>query len=229
MMPAKRFWTDVAIVDRGIRLDGRALKTPARAELLLPSDALAAAVAEEWRAVEGAIDPRAMPLTGLANAAIDRVAPDVAAFVAGLARYAQADLLCYRAAHPTELIAKQAEVWDPPLDWARSRYDIDFVVTAGIVHVAQPAATVARLEAAVAARDAFHLAALSPLVTLSGSLVLTLALAEGAMTEQQAWDAAELDELWQAEHWGEDSLATTMRDDKRRDFRAAARFLALLD
>ncbi len=229
MTSPKRFWTDVAVVDRAILLDGRALKTPARVELRLPTDTLANAVAEEWRAVDGAIDPRAMPLTGLANAAIDRVAPDVAAFASGLARYAQADLLCYRAAHPIELIARQGDVWDPPLDWARQRYDIDFVVTGGIVHVDQPAETVARLEAAVAARDAFPLAALSPLVTLSGSLVLTLALAEGAMTEQQAWDAAELDELWQAEHWGEDSLATTMREDKRRDFRAAARFLALLD
>ena len=229
MTSPKRFWTDVAVVDRAILLDGRALKTPARAELRLPTDTLANAVAEEWRVVDGAIDPRAMPLTGLANAAIDRVAPDIAAFASGLARYAQADLLCYRAAQPIELIARQGDVWDPPLDWARQRYDIDFVVTGGIVHVDQPAETVVRLEAAVAARDAFPLAALSPLVTLSGSLVLTLALAEGAMTEQQAWDAAELDELWQAEHWGEDSLATTMREDKRRDFRAAARFLALLD
>jgi chaperone required for assembly of F1-ATPase len=228
MTPAKRFWTDVAIVDRGILLDGRALKTPARAGLRLPTDALANAVAEEWRAVDGAIDPRAMPITGLANAAIDRVAPDVAAFVAGVARYAQADLLCYRASHPAELIAVQGESWDPPLDWARSRYDIDFVVTGGIVHVDQPAETIARLGAALAARDAFQLAALSPLVTLSGSLVLALALAEGAMTEQQTWDAAELDELFQAQQWGEDSLATTMREDKRRDFRAAARFLALL-
>jgi chaperone required for assembly of F1-ATPase len=226
---AKRFWTDVAIVDRGILLDGRPLKTPARAELRLPNDAVATAIAEEWRAVDGMIDPRAMPVTGLANAAIDRVAPDVAAFADGLARYAQADLLCYRASHPTELIAVQGETWDPPLDWARSRYAIEFVVTGGIVHVDQPPETVARLTAALATRDAFHLAALSPLITLSGSLVLSLALAEGAMTEQQAWDAAELDELWQAEHWGEDSLATTMREDKRRDFRAAARLLALLD
>jgi chaperone required for assembly of F1-ATPase len=229
MIAAKRFWTEVTVADRGIRLDGRSLKTPARAELVLPTDSLAAAIAEEWRAVEGAIDPRAMPLTGLANAAIDRIAPDPAAFAAGLARYAQGDLLCYRADHPTELAAAQGEAWDPPLDWARGRYDIDFAVTAGITHVDQPAETVRRLAAAVAARDAFHLAGLSPLVTLSGSLVLALALAEGAMTEEDTWNAAELDQLWQAEQWGEDALATTAREDKRRDFRAAARFLALLD
>ncbi len=228
MTPARRFWKTVTVEDRGIRLDGRALKTPARADLLLPTDALAGAVAEEWRAVEDAIDPRAMPLTGLANAAIDRIAPDAAAFAAGLARYAEADLLCYRASHPTELIAVQGEGWDPPLDWARGRYDIDFVVTAGIAHVDQPAATVKRLAGAIAARDAFHLAGLSPLVTLSGSLVLALALAEGEMTEEEAWTAAELDDLWQAEQWGEDDLAIAAREDKRRDFRAAARFLGLL-
>ncbi len=228
MIAARRFWKDVTIEDRGIRLDGRHLKTPARADLVVPTDSLAAAIAEEWRAVEGAIDPRAMPLTGLANAAIDRIAPDTAAFAANLARYAEADLLCYRADHPAGLIAVQGEAWDPPLDWARERYGVDFTVTAGLAHVDQPAATVKRLAAAVAARDAFHLAGLSPLVTLSGSLVLALALAEGAMTEADCWEAAELDQLWQAEHWGEDALATAAREDKRRDFRAAARFLALL-
>ena len=226
---AKRFWSAVTVEDRAIRLDGRALKTPARAELVLPTDALASAIAEEWRAVEGAIDPRAMPLTGLANAAIDRIAPDPATFAAGLARYAESDLLCYRADHPASLLARQGELWDAPLDWARQRYDIDFVVTAGLLPVDQPGETIRRLAAAIAARDAFHLAGLSPLITLSGSLVLALALAEGALSEEQAWAAAELDQIWQAEHWGEDSLATTMREDKRRDFRAAARFLALLD
>jgi chaperone required for assembly of F1-ATPase len=225
---AKRFWQDVQVVDRGIRLDERPLRTPARAELAVASDALAEAIAEEWRAVEGAIDPRAMPLTGLANAAIDRIAPDPAAFAATLACYAESDLLCYRADHPASLVARQAGHWDAPLDWARHRYDIEFVVTAGLLPVTQPAETVRRLAAAIAARDAFHLAGLAPLIMLSGSLILSLALAEGRLTEAQAWDAAELDQLWQVEQWGEDSLATAAREDKRQDFRAAARFLALL-
>jgi chaperone required for assembly of F1-ATPase len=229
VIAAKRFWTDVTVADRGIRLDGRSLKTPARVDLIVPTDSLAAAIAEEWRHVEGAIDPRHMPLTGLANAAIDRIAPDPAAFAAGLARYAEADLFCYRAHHPTELTALQGEAWDPPLDWARDRYGIDFAVTGGITHIDQPGATVKRLAAAIAARDAFHLAGLAPLITLSGSLVLALALAEGAMTEDACWHAAELDQLWQAEQWGEDALAIQAREDKRRDFRAAARFLGLLD
>jgi chaperone required for assembly of F1-ATPase len=229
MIAAKRFWTEVTVENRGVRLDGRALRTPARAELVVPTDALAAAIGNEWRAVEGTIDPRAMPLTGLANAAIDRIAPDPATFAAGLARYAEADLLCYRADHPAELVALQGATWDPPLGWARGRYDIDFALTTGITHVDQPLETVKRLTAAIGARDAFHLAGLSPLVTLSGSLVLALALAEGAMSEDQCWQAAELDQIWQAEQWGEDPLATAAREDKRRDFRAAARFLALLD
>jgi chaperone required for assembly of F1-ATPase len=227
-LAAKRFWQDVRVVDRGIRLDDRPVRTPARAELLLPTDALAAAIAEEWRAVEAAIDPRALPLTGLANAAIDRIAPDTQAFAAGLARYAESDLLCYRADHPTSLLARQGALWDEPLDWARHRYDVDFVVTAGLLPVDQPVETIRRLSAAIGARDAFALAGLAPLITLSGSLVLALALAEGALSEEQAWQAAEVDQLWQAEHWGEDSLATAAREDKRRDFRAAARFLALL-
>jgi chaperone required for assembly of F1-ATPase len=226
--PAKRFWREVTVQDRGIRLDGRVLRTPGRAELLVPTDALVSAIAEEWRTVEGVIDPRAMPLTGLANAAIDRVAPDVPAFASGLTRYAESDLLCYRADHPASLLARQSGMWDPPLDWARRRYDVDFVVTAGLLPVDQPAETIRRLSAAIAARDAFPLAALSVLITLSGSLVLALALAEGALSEEQAWQAAELDEFWQAEHFGEDSLATAAREGKRRDFRAAAGFLTLL-
>ena len=227
-MAAKRFWRDVSVADRVIRLDDRPLRTPARAELRLPNAALAAAIAEEWRAAEGTIDPRAMSLTGLANAAIDRIAPDPAAFAAGLARYAESDLLCYRIDHPASLLTRQGAQWDVPLDWARRRYDIEFVITAGLLPVDQPAETIRRLTAAIASRDAFALAGLAPLITLSGSLVLALALAEGALTEDQAWEAAELDQLWQAEHWGEDSLATAAREDKRRDFRAAARFLALL-
>jgi chaperone required for assembly of F1-ATPase len=225
---ARRFWTEVTVEDRGIRLDGRALRTPAKRPLVLPSDALAGAIADEWRAVDGAIDPRAMPMTGLANAAIDRIEPAIEAFAQGLAAYAGTDLLCYRAEGPASLVARQAAAWDSPLDWARARYDIAFAVTAGIVHVAQPAATVERLARAVHTLDAFRLAGLSPLVTLSGSLVLALAMAEGAIDEEAAWAAAELDQFWQAETWGEDALATAAREDKQRDFAAAARFLTLV-
>jgi chaperone required for assembly of F1-ATPase len=225
----KRFYKDVTIADGAILLDGRTVRTPARAALAVPSPALAEAIAEEWRGQGETIDPRTMPLTGLANAAIDRAAPDPQAFVAMLAAYAETDLLCYRAAEPPDLVAAQAQAWDPLLDWARKRYDVHFAVTAGIVHIAQPPATVARLAETLAARDAFALAPMSPLVTISGSLVTALALAEGAIGADEAFDAAHLDELWQAEHWGEDQLALTTREARRADFLAAARFLALLD
>ncbi len=224
----KRFWNEVTVADGAILLDHRPVRTPARRPLAPPTAALAAAIAEEWRAQGDEVDPRAMPLTGLANAAIDRVAPDPPRFAAGLAAYAGTDLLCYRAEGPDSLVGRQAAMWDPPLGWAGSRYGARFAVTAGIVHVAQPPETIARLGAALAARDAFALAGLSPLVTVSGSLVLALALADGAMDERAAWDAATCDEAWQAARWGDDPLAAAARDERRGDFSAGARFLALL-
>ncbi|MDR6787516.1 chaperone required for assembly of F1-ATPase [Sphingomonas sp. BE138] len=225
----KRFWTEVSVdADNAIRLDARAVRTPGRAPLALPTAALAEAIADEWRAVGDAIDPRAMPLTGLANAAIDRVAADPSAFAAGLARYAESDLLCYRADGPATLVARQAAAWNPLLDWARDRYDVHIEVVAGIIHRAQPPATIERLGDAVASRDAFHLAALSPIVTLTGTLVGALALVEGAVDADTLWAAAMLDDDWQVERWGEDALATQARAGKRRDYDAAVRFLALL-
>lgn len=224
----KRFYKDVVVANGAILLDGRPVKTPARAPLALPSPALAEAVAAEWGAQGAEIDPRSMPLTGLSNAAIDRVAPDPTAFVLPLAAYAESDLLCYRADAPAELVARQADAWDPLLDWARARFDIHLIVTSGIVHAPQPAAAVARLSEALAARSAFALAAMSPLVTIGGSLVTALALAEGEIDANAAFDVTHLDELWQAERWGEDRLALEARAARRRDFMAAAELLRLL-
>ena len=225
----RRFYADVAVGDGGgILLDGRPVRTPARLPLLLPTAALAEAAAAEWRAQGETIDPRTMPMTGLANAASDRVTPDPAAFAAPLAAYAETDLLCYRAEAPPALIAAQAEAWDPLLAWARQRYDVHVVVTAGVVHVAQPPATIARLSESLRARDAFALAAFAPLVTIGGSLIVALALAEDAIDADAAFDITHLDELWQARHWGEDALALRTREARRTDFQAAARFLSLL-
>ncbi|KTF67940.1 ATP12 family chaperone protein [Sphingomonas sp. HT-1] len=224
----KRFWKTVAIVDGAVELDGRPVRTPARALLALPTPQLAEAVAEEWRSVGEEIDPRTMPLTGLANAAIDQIAPDPVPFAADLARYGESDLLCYRAELPEPLVERQAAHWDPLLDWARTRYDVHFETTAGIMHRPQPAATIIRLNEVVAALDPFRLAALNPLVTISGSLVAALALLEGAADRETVWRAAQLDEDWQAEQWGEDDLATRAREARRADFDAGARFLGLL-
>ena len=224
----KRFWKDVSVEGHEIALDGRPVRTPGRAPLALPSAALAEAVAEEWRAVGETIDPRAMPLTGLANAAIDRIAPDPAAFAAGLAAYGESDLLYYRADGPAPLVARQAAAWDPLLDWARARYDVHFETATGVMHRPQPAATLTRLGEAVAALDAFRLAGLSPVVTISGSLVAALALLEGAADAETVWRAAHVDEDWQTEQWGEDALAAKALDAHRADFDAGVRFLALL-
>ncbi|OWK32827.1 ATP12 family chaperone protein [Sphingomonas mucosissima] len=226
----KRFWADVAIdTDGVIRLDGRPVRTPGRAPLALPTPALADAIADEWRAVGDTIDPRAMPLTGLANAAIDRVAPDPQAFAAGLAAYAESDLLCYRAEAPAELVTREEAAWDPLLAWARKRYDIHFETISGVMHQPQPAATIARLADAVASRPPFELVALQPIVTIAGTLVGALALAEKAISADDLWSAAIVDETWQAELWGEDPEAAKARAARRQDFDSAVRFLSLLE
>lgn len=228
----KRFYREAAAVPGeggvAILLDGRPVKTPARNPLVVPTEELGKAIAAEWNGQGDEIDPRAMPLTGLANAAIDRVAPDPAAFAQGLAAYGESDLLCYRSEGPPTLVRRQEEGWDRLLAWARRRYDVDFETVRGVMHKAQPAETVDRLARAVAARDPFRLAALSPLVTISGSLVVALALAEGEIGLDEAWAAATLDEAWQAEQWGSDPLAEQALEARRRDFDAAYRFLTLL-
>lgn len=228
----KRFYKEAAIAETpeglGITLDGRPVRTPGRAPLTLPTRALADAIVTEWAGQGEQIDPRSMVLTGLANAAIDRVAPDPASFAAGLAAYGESDLLCYRADGPAPLVQRQADAWDPLLDWAAKRHDIAFVTVAGIMHAPQHALTIERLAAATAARDTFALAGLSPLVTISGSLVAALALAEGAFDAEAVWTAVTVDERWQAEQWGEDALAQQAEAARRRDFLTAARFLELL-
>lgn len=224
----KRFWTDVSVGAEGLALDDKPVRTPLRAPLVLPPPALAAAVADEWRAVDDDVDPRAMPLTGLSNAAIDRITPDTAAFAAGLARYGESDLLYYRAAEPAPLVERQASAWDPVLDWARTRYDVHFEPVTGVMHHAQPPATIARLGEAIAARSAFELAALSHIVTVTGSLLLGLALAEEAITPEAAWTTARIDDEWQAEMWGRDEVAEAATAAHRADFDAGVRLLALL-
>jgi len=228
----KRFYREASVRPgeggEQILLDERPVKTPAKRPLALPNAALAQAIAAEWNAQAGEVRPRSMPLTGLANAAIDRVAPDKEAFAATLAAYGDSDLLCYRADAPASLVARQTALWDPLLAWARRRFDVDFEVVTGIVHRLQPPHTLARLGHAVAALGAFELAALAPLVTISGSLVIALAVTEGAIRLDAAWAAAALDETWQAEQWGEDSEAAAMLAARRAEFDAAWRLLELL-
>ena len=229
----KRFWKSVEVEREGegwdVRLDGRPVRTPARVPLVVPTEGLAQAIAEEWRNVDDTVDPRSMPLTGMANAAIDRVAIDRKAFAAGLARYAEADLACYRSSWPPELVERQADAWDALLGWARRRFDVDFATTSGLMHVPQPPPTIEQLTHAVSALDPFRLAGLSPLVTIGGSLIAALAVLEKAITPEQAWEAVTIDERWQVEQWGSDTEAETALENRERDFFAAAKFLELLE
>ncbi|KQM85406.1 ATPase [Sphingomonas sp. Leaf23] len=224
----KRFWQDVAVTgEGGITLDGRPVRTPGRLPLVVPLPALGEAIADEWRAVGETIDPRAMPLTGLANAAIERIAPDAPTFAGGIAVYGGSDLLCYRA-EPGPLAERQAAAWDPVLDWARGRYGVDFTITDGVMPVEQPPRTLARLREAVVALSPWTLAPLSPIVSLTGSLLLGLALVERAIDADAAWAATHVDEDWQIEQWGEDTLAAQTRAVHAAEYRAAIRFLDLI-
>lgn len=228
----KRFWKTVAVVPDGdgwgIALDGRPVRTPQRAPLAVASAALADAIADEWRAVGETVDPAAMPMTGLTNAAIDLAAPDVAAFAAPVAAYATTDLLCYRDARDAALQAEQAAAWNPLLTWAEDRYGVEFALAQGVLPVDQPAATVASLQDAVFAQDAWRITALTPLVTIGGSLVAGLALLENAFDADALWRAVSLDELYQERRWGADDEAQKARAAKRRDWDNAARFSTLL-
>lgn len=208
-------------------LDGRPVRTPGRAGLIVPTAALAQAIADEWAAQTQVIEPATMPMTGLANAAIDLVLPSPAAFGAPLAAYGESDLFCYRAPED-DLAAEQAKVWNPVLDWAEARWGIEFTLASGVMHVAQPAATLAALSAATQNHDHWTLAALQPLVTIGGSLVAALALVEHAFVPDLLWDALTLDERWQEERWGAVDDAVEAREAKRAEWLAAARFLRLV-
>ena len=210
-----------------ITLDDKPVMTPDRARLTVPSRTLADALVAEWQAQGAKIEPASMPMTGFANAAIDKVASAPDNFIATIAAYGESDLLCYRAEGPSPLVARQAKSWDPLLDWASSRYDIAFVQVSGIMHRPQPDATLSRLRDAVGARSVFELAAISKLVSLSGSLVITLALVEGHSAAADLWERSCVDEIWQAELWGEDEYAQRHRSDREHDFLEAARFLNL--
>ena len=228
----KRFWKAAAVTGGegawGVALDGKPLRTPGRAPLEVPTHVLAEAIVAEWDAQGDTVDPRAMPLTGLANAAIDRVAADPASFAAMLSKYGESDLLYYRADRPARLVERQAAAWDPLLVWARRRYDVDFVVGAGVLHMPQPEATVTRLAHAVAAFDAFALSGLAPMVTIGGSLIAGLAVIEHAVTADAAWSAVSVDEQFQLEEWGADADAVAALALRKKDFLDAAGFLALI-
>ena len=213
----------------GVTLDGRPLRTPAKRDLCVPSEALAAAIAAEWDAQDPDIRPETMPLTRLAATAIDRTAAERDKIVAEIANYAATDLVCYRAEHPPALASRQEAVWQPLIDWAAGRYDAGLAVTAGVVPTPQSPASLKAYAGVVAALDDFRLTALQAATGACGSLVIALALYERRLDPAAAFAASQLDETFQIEAWGEDAEAARRRAALAADIDAAARFFELLD
>jgi len=230
----KRFYKDTAVEagegDFRVLLDGRPMRTPAKAVLVVPSGALAEAIAAEWRAVpeKADINVSHLPLTRLAATGLDRVTPQRKHVVDETAKYGACDLLCYRAADPASLVQRQSEMWQPLLDWTAERYGASLSVATGTTFVTQPHGALAALHRAVTAHSALALSALYNLTHIAGSLVIGLAISEGRLDGAQAFAAAQLDELYQIERWGSDPIAEQRHDGIRRDLEAGARFLALL-
>ena len=228
----KRFYKEPAVAPVGgghaVILDGRLIKTPGKRDLIVPSPALAKAMAAEWQAQQSEIRRETMPLTRLAGVTIDRSATDREAVVRQLADYAGTDLVCYRATHPPALAARQEAVWQPLIDWASERYDAPLVVTNGVIPASQPAASLAAFAMAVAGHDDFALTALQAATAACGSLVIALALLEGRLDASQAFAASQLDESFQIEAWGEDKEQAERRTALAVEIAAAARFMSLL-
>ena len=227
----KRFWTRAEVVPRdggfAVDLDGRAVKTPYKTPLILPTRGLAELVAAEWEAQTDRIDPTTMPATRAANSAIDKVTPQREAVAAMLSAYGENDLLCYRADGPAELVERQADAWDPWLEWSRQALDAPLRVTTGIMPIDQPPESLDRLRAQVDTLDAWELTGFHDLVQLSGSLVLALAVARRKLEADDAWQISRVDERFQAEQWGEDEEAADVAAIKQQAMRDGAQFLAL--
>lgn len=228
----KRFYAaaDARAVEDGfaITLDGRIVKTPDDARLVVPTHDLAVAIAGEWAAQEKTVRPNTMPLARIAVAAIDQVRPDRRVIVDRLLAYVGTDLVCYRAESPADLAARQEAAWRPLLDWTNAACGASFVVTTGIMPVAQPSATKRALDAAIEPFDDMEIAALASATSATGSLVVALALGAGCVDAEEAFAAAMVDELFQEERWGEDAESAARRQALRREIHAAARFFDLV-
>ena len=230
---AKRFWKDVSVTETdggfAVLLDTRRVQTPGKQPLIVPTAPMAQAIAAEWAAQDGDIKPLTMPVTRAANSAIERVRPQKPEVAAMLAAYGETDLTCHRATSPAELAARQARGWDPVLAWATGTLGAPLVPTAGVLPVPQPQTSLDALLAHVAALDEFRLTALHDLVTLSGSILLGLAVAHRHLDPQTAWTLSRIDEDWQIEQWGEDEEATEAAALKRAQFLQADVFWSLCE
>jgi chaperone required for assembly of F1-ATPase len=224
----RRFYAAATVAEAGgafsVLLDGKPVRTPARRVLEMPTRALAEAVAAEWQRQGQAIDPARLPLTRLANSIIDTVAPAPERVVAEVKKYLASDLLCYRAEGPQALMTRQAEHWDPIIDWAYAALGARFVLSQGVSFVAQPERSLANAGAAIPA-DPWRLAAVHVMTTLTGSALLALAVLRGRLDADAAWRSALLDEDWNMQQWGRDELALKGREFRHAEMQAAATVL----
>jgi len=225
---ARRVYKEVGITpDGGIALDGRPVRTPKKAPLILPTHALAKAVAAEWEAQGDKIDPRTMFMTKLANTAIDRVGRGRERILAEMVDYAASDLVCYRAERPPDLVARQAVCWNPVIDWATTTLDAPFESIPGVMHRPQPPEAIQMVGSALAGMNNFEIAAVHNIMTLTGSALMALMLARGALSSEAAWAAAHVDEDYQIDNWGEDEEAAERGDARHKEFLACCKFLEL--
>lgn len=227
----KRFYEHAGVMQDedgvAVILDGKTVKTPARRLLVLPNESIAKAVAREWAAQGETIDPDTMPLMRLAATAIDRVSDNRAAVVDEIAAYGETDLVCYRTAEPDDLKARQAENWQPLLDWCADQLGARLAITEGVIAAPQESYAIAALRRAVDGYDSMSLAALHSIATATSSLVIALALAEGHMDAETSWRVSRVDESFQAEHWGVDEETLAQAGRLRATLFAAARFLGM--
>jgi chaperone required for assembly of F1-ATPase len=228
---ARRFYKAVSILGTNapfsVALDERPLRTPLKRPLDLPTAALAQAVATEWDQQAEKIDPHSMPLTRLANTALDRVASDPDRIVAEIVDFAGSDLVCYRAEKPQDLIERQARAWQPVLDWARSALGAEFQPTEGVVHLQQPEASLRAAKDYLSRRTPWDLTAIHNLTTMTGSALIAAMACARAIPASEAWEAANIDEDWQIEHWGWDEEARHRRNHRKREFDICLRFCQL--
>lgn len=229
--PARRFYKQVAVTGTAapfaIALDERTLRTPLKRPLDLPTRPLAEAIAAEWDAQEQKIEPHKMPLTKLANTALDRVASDKDRIIGEIVDFAGSDLVCYRAANPPDLVERQARIWQPVLDWARASFQGEFQATEGILHIAQPQASLAAMRGFLATKSPWALTALHNMTTLTGSALISAMACEKDLPPAEAWLAAHVDEDFQIEQWGWDEEARHRRDFRKREFDTCLRFCEL--
>jgi chaperone required for assembly of F1-ATPase len=228
---ARRFYKKVSVAGTtapfSVTLDERPMRTPLKRALDLPTEALAQAIAAEWDVQTEKIDPRTMPLTRLANTAIDRVSPDRDRIIGEIVDFAGSDLVCYRAKEPLGLIERQATAWQPILDWAHAALGAEFLVTEGVVHRQQPAAALQLTRDYAGQKNPWELTAFHNITTLTGSALIAAMACDGTIPASEAWAAAHVDEDWQIEHWGRDEEARHRRNHRKREFDICLRFCEL--